>query len=63
MRRDVRTFRAFTHGPPEFYERAVIEHRAPPRVEPQPAAPARRPRNDVRLLPAFAIYVLPAQRA
>jgi hypothetical protein len=63
MRRDVRIFRAFTQGPPEFYERAVIDNRAPPRVEPEPSDPVRRPRNDVRYLPAFAIYVLPAQRA
>ena len=63
MRQDVRIFRAFTQGPPEFYERAVIDHRPPPRVEPEPTAPARRPRNDVRCLPAFAIYVLPVQRA
>jgi hypothetical protein len=60
MRRDVLVFPVFPHGPPEFYERAVIEHRAPPRVEPEPSAPARRPRNDVRCMPAFAIYVLPA---
>jgi hypothetical protein len=59
MRRDVRIFAAFTHGPPEFYERTVIEHRAPPRVEPEPSAPVRRPRNDVQCLPAFAIHVLP----
>jgi hypothetical protein len=60
MRRDVRIFPAFTHGPTEFYERAVIEHRAAPRVEPEPVAPVHRPRNHVRCLPAFAIYVLPA---
>jgi hypothetical protein len=60
MRRDVRIFPAFTHGPPEFYERTVIEHREPARVETQPAAPTRRPHNDVRCMPAFAIYVLPA---
>jgi hypothetical protein len=60
MRRDVRILPAFTDGPPEFYERAVMEHRVPPRVEPEPTAPARRPRNDVRCMPAFAIYVLPA---
>jgi len=63
MRRDVRIFRAFTQGPPEFYERAVSDHRVPPRVEPEPSAPVRRPHNDVRCLPAFAIYVLPAHRA
>jgi hypothetical protein len=60
MRRDVRIFPAFTHGPPEFYERTVIEHPAPPRVEPEPPAPARRARNYARCLPAFAIHVLPA---
>jgi hypothetical protein len=60
MRQDVRIFPAFAHGPPEFYERAVIEHRAQPRAEQEPSVPARRPRNHVRCLPAFAVYVLPA---
>ena len=63
MRRDVRIFRAFTHGPPDFYARTVIDHRAPSRVEPEPepAPPRPRPRNYVQCLPAFAIHVLPVQ--
>ena len=61
MRRDVRIFSAFAEGPREFYERTVIDHRASPRVEPEPTPPARRPRNFVQCLPAFAIHVLPVR--
>ena len=63
LRRDVRSFPAFTEGPHEFYERGVIEHHAPPRSEPEPAAATvSRPRNFVRCLPAFAIRVVPVGR-
>lgn len=61
MRRDARIFPAFSEGPHEFYERPVIERRAPARVEPEPAPPSCRPRNFVQCLPAFAIHVLPVR--